>query len=151
MEMFQAMPDPVLLVEDDSVLRELLSRVLTSAGYEVFAAKDSTQALQIFAREQQASFILLTDVMLPGMNGHELAKGILRIRPATKVGFMSGWFDPDLIKLGMCGQCWCILNKPFENAALLRFVESIASRGACQGLADEPFGDLQRYLERERA
>jgi len=128
------MPASILVVEDSSELLQLFTTALTNAGYRVLAAENGEAALRVSFEDNSAPAILLTDILLPGINGHVLATEIVRRRPATKVGFMSGWFDPELIKVGVCSNCWCLLRKPFTLAELLRFVETVASQCPCQGL-----------------
>jgi|SRR5882672_3861257 len=130
------MSNSVLLVEDEAPLRELFSRALAKAGYKVFVADHSERALAIISEIDGDPFVLLTDVVLPGMNGHELAKAILRLRPSAKIGFITGGFDQHRIGLGKCPDCRCILRKPFTPSALARFVAGITTQGACEELAE---------------
>jgi len=136
----------VLLVEDESALRELFSSVLSNAGHSVLVAEDGKKALDIVDGINGLPFVLLTDVVLPGMNGHELAKHVLRLRAKTKVGFITGWFDQKLVQLGKCSDCRCVLRKPFTNSELVNFVARIASQDVCQGLSDQP-KSREAYLE----
>lgn len=126
----------VLVVEDESPLRELFCRALTNAGYEVFMADDSERALAMVSALDGAPFVLLTDVVLPGMNGHALAMEILRLRPSARVGFITGGFNEHDIGLGKCPDCWCILRKPFTTSALSRFVAHIVTRSVCDRLTE---------------
>jgi DNA-binding response OmpR family regulator len=100
----------------------------------------------------------LTDVVLPGMNGHELAQNVIRLCPSIKIGFITGWFDEQVVKLGMCGDCGCVLRKPFAISELVRFVHEICRRDTCAGLTYDavrsrpvdiaPVSALQRQSER---
>src|SRR5690348_13613407 len=124
----------VLIVEDEPALRELLSRVLIIAGYSTLVADRGEDALALVTAADSVPSVLVADIVLPGMNGHDLAKEVVCLHPRTRVGFITGWFDPDSVPLGMCQSCWCLLRKPFSISELLSFVESITSEPTCQRL-----------------
>jgi DNA-binding NtrC family response regulator len=138
----------VLVVEDESALRDLLERVLTIAGYTVLLAERGDEALALVKAADSGPSILLTDVILPGMNGHDLAREIIRLYPATRVAFITGWFDPDPVPLGMCSSCWCLLLKPFSISELTSFVERIACEPTCQGLLYGNHDDLPSAVDK---
>src|SRR5437868_3139500 len=128
----------VILVEDDEAIRKLLNHALTAAGYLVTSAERADEALVLIeAMEFTPAFtpaVLLTDVLLPGMNGHRLAKEIVRLCPTIRIGFITGWFDEDSVKLGMCSECSYLLGKPFTMSELIDFIERIATQPTCEAL-----------------
>ena len=85
--------ETILLVEDDSGLRNLNVELLQNLGYNVIEAIDGAEALPIVERYQDHLHLLLTDVVMPGMNGQQFAEEALRLRPTLKVMFVSGYTD----------------------------------------------------------
>jgi signal transduction histidine kinase len=111
----------ILVVEDDRRVRELAARVLTQQGYQVVAAADADAALQEAATRLPEIDLLLTDIVMPGMNGFALAERLLSIRPGLRVIFMSGFAGRSQEELARHGNPE-ILPKPFTPAALARRV-----------------------------
>ncbi|NUQ01163.1 MAG: response regulator [Armatimonadetes bacterium] len=112
----------ILLVDDDPLLRNLVRRMLTRAGYEVLVATGGAQALALAAEHRID--LLLTDVIMPGMDGRQLAEAILAQQPEARVLFMSGCFDGSL-SLAEQQQLPILLLKPFTREALAARVEQI--------------------------
>ncbi len=107
----------VLLVEDEPGVRDVACEFLTAAGYRVLSAEDGERAMQIAAHESTID-ILITDIVMPRMRGPELARELLRWKPAVKVVYMSGYLEPadadgDFLKDAF------FLNKPFSRDVLL--------------------------------
>ena len=82
--------ETILVVDDEAQVRTLARDILLGAGYQVLEAEDGDQALRIADDHQGAIHVLLTDIMMPGINGKELADRFLVVRPDTKPIFMSG-------------------------------------------------------------
>ncbi|HEX5690931.1 MAG TPA: response regulator, partial [Roseiflexaceae bacterium] len=118
--------ETVLLVEDEQVVRDLASRVLCEHGYSVLEAANGIAAIGV-AQEYGARPIdlLLTDVIMPHMNGKALADQIVSMRPGTKVLYMSGYTDNVLAQNQQLGLEMAILQKPFSSTALLRKVREV--------------------------
>jgi CheY-like chemotaxis protein len=116
--------ETVLVAEDEGPLRETVTRSLGKAGYTVLAAADGTAALA--AAEQHAAPIdlLLSDVMMPGMLGHELAAHLRGIRPETRVLLMSGYAGGLMNDHGALPPGVTVLPKPFSENELLIAVRS---------------------------
>lgn len=110
--------ETVLLVEDEESVRQLVRETLQSRGYSVIDAADGEQALAI-ASTQNAIHLMITDVVMPGINGQELAKEILKTHPATKVLFLSGYAE-DTIRQQALPPGTAFLQKPFTLQTLLR-------------------------------
>lgn len=108
----------VLLVEDDEAVRAVAARALTRFGYTVLSAGGGEEALR-FAREHvEAIDLLLTDVMMPGMNGVQVAERVSEIRPGIRVFYMSGYADRELVGQGLLDPSTHFLQKPFTPQEL---------------------------------
>jgi CheY-like chemotaxis protein len=108
------------MVEDSDIVRGVLMRVIGDGGYDVVAAEDSEVALALLASEEPFD-LLLSDIVLPGMNGVDLAARIQELQPSIRVLFMSGYprehrVDPDRL-----------LAKPFSNDELLAKLAELAT------------------------
>ncbi len=113
----------ILLVEDDDYLRSLLARILNKAGYRVHAASNPGEALIIAEREKD--FILLSDIVMPRMNGFELADRLVTMHPDLKVLFMSGYYDVSS-KQELDKRPWGrFIQKPFAQNQLLLALSSL--------------------------
>jgi PAS domain S-box-containing protein len=110
----------VLLVEDDDALRSLVSDILAGAGYRVLAAAGSTEALRLVAAHEAAIDLLLTDLVLPGLDGRSLARQLRGSRPALPIVFMSGYLPGAGLDPTIESECAEFIRKPFAPAALLR-------------------------------
>ncbi|MEU8244382.1 PAS domain S-box protein [Actinoplanes missouriensis] len=108
----------VLVVEDEAALREVTSRILRRGGYTVLVAGSGEEALRLAA--ENAVDVLLTDVIMPGMLGRDLASAVHRSSPGTKVLFMSGYAQPVLTTHGTLSADVHLLEKPFTSAELMR-------------------------------
>jgi CheY-like chemotaxis protein len=93
--------ESILFVEDTEMVRSLVTSTLESYGYTVLAAPSGVEALAIADDQQVPIDLLLTDVMMPGMNGRELAERILAARPNVKVLFTSGYPADTIIRHGI--------------------------------------------------
>jgi two-component system cell cycle sensor histidine kinase/response regulator CckA len=117
--------ETVLLVEDEAELRELAEEVLSSRGYTVLQAGSPAEALQLAERHDGPVHLLLTDVVMPGMSGRELADRLLGARPALKALFMSGYTDTAIVHHGVLDPGTPFLQKPFTPDALVRKVRDV--------------------------
>jgi CheY-like chemotaxis protein len=113
----------VLLVEDEDSVRSLARRVLTRAGYAVLEAADGESALEVARAHAGAIDLLLTDVVMPGGGGRKLAEAMERLRPATRVLYMSGYPGDAIAEHGLAPEV-DLLPKPFSPDTLLRRVAS---------------------------
>ena len=109
--------ETVLLVEDDPAVRTLTKVVLERQGYTVLVAESGAAALDVVTRDPRPIHVLLTDLVMPGMNGRELASRVAALRPSMKVVFMSGYTAEVLTELGTEGGP-VFLPKPFNEHAL---------------------------------
>ncbi len=121
--------ETVLLVEDEDSVRELVRETLKSRGYTVVEASDGVAGLNVAEAYQGTIHILITDVVMPGMSGRELAKRILAARPEIKVLYLSGYTEDAIIHEGALEAGTAFLQKPFTLHALARKVREVL-RGA---------------------
>ncbi|MCL5884099.1 MAG: ATP-binding protein [Deltaproteobacteria bacterium] len=111
--------ETVLAVEDDAALRKLVREILDSAGYTVLEARDPAEALDIASGHPGPIHLLLADVVLPGMNGRELAGRLRSVRPGLRVLYMSGYTADVLGVHGVLEEGTFFLSKPFTRDMLL--------------------------------
>jgi len=117
--------ETVLLVEDDSQLRELASSVLAQCGYKVSAAGGGDEALALCTAKPGDIKLLITDVVMRGMNGRQLAEKVLRISPQVKVLYISGYTTNAIVHHGVLDAGLWFLPKPFSLAALVAKVREV--------------------------
>lgn len=112
--------ETVLAVDDDPAVLELVEELLTPLGYKVLAAPSGEEALKIAAVQQDKIDLLLTDVLLPGIKGQELAKMLLNDWPEVNILFMSGYLCPSMAHSNAGNRFDAFIQKPFAPNALLR-------------------------------
>jgi PAS domain S-box-containing protein len=115
----------VLVVEDDAQVRSLVETVLGQAGYTVLVAADPRAALELAERHAGPIHLLLTDVVMPHMNGRQLAERVLAARPETRVMYVSGYTENTVIHRGEVDQGVNFLSKPITAARLLGMVARV--------------------------
>ena len=106
------------MAEDEPAVRGLVRSTLEQLGYTVLEAADGYEALRVIEQCKTTIHLLLTDVIMPLMNGHELAKRLELIRPHTRVLYMSGYMDDMLELHGVDQPKIDLIEKPFTAAAL---------------------------------
>lgn len=122
--------ETVLLVEDSESLREITKQFLQLAGYVVADSCNAAEALR-FAREHpQPIHLLLTDVVMPGMNGRELAGQFQQLHPETRVLYMSGYTANAIHHHGVLDEGIALLPKPFTRASLTEKVRELLDAGS---------------------
>ena len=108
----------VLLVEDESSLRTLTRQYLESQGYMVLEAAEAAEAIQLCSSHSGPIHLLLTDVIMPGIDGRELARAVSSMRPETKVLYMSGYTENAISHNGVLEEGIALLQKPFTFSTL---------------------------------
>jgi signal transduction histidine kinase len=121
-------PATILVVEDEADVRELVADILTATGYRVLSASNGADAFQLCAHHAGAIDLLLTDVVMPGMSGHELAVQIMQQWPRVKVLYMSGYTDEILGRYGIVDPSLAFLEKPFAPGSLTRKVREVLKK-----------------------
>ncbi len=108
----------VLLVEDEAGVRELAREYLETSGYTVLEARDGYVALELANSHKGPIHLLMTDVVMPGISGRELAQRVVKIRPDIKILYMSGYTDQAIVHQGILEGDAILLQKPFSMATL---------------------------------
>ena len=114
--------ETILLVEDETGVRHLIGQVLERHGYTVLYARDADDALAIEARHSGMIDLLVSDMIMPGLSGADLAQRIVTCRPGIQVLFVSGYASRDAWELGVGGHKASFLQKPFTPETLARMV-----------------------------
>ena len=117
--------ETILLVEDEPRVRDVAERALRSGGYRVLVAGGPEEAESVAAAESGPIHALVSDVVMPGGNGPEVARRIARARPGIRVLFVSGYPDEVMERQGMGDRLGSVLPKPFTPALLLRRVRDL--------------------------
>jgi two-component system cell cycle sensor histidine kinase/response regulator CckA len=111
--------ETILLVEDEEVLRKLVSQILALKGYRVIEAHNGNHAVELCAQYEETIHLIITDVIMPQMDGVELAKRLLAMRPELKLLFMTGYTSDIILHHGMLEKDLALLQKPFSPDALI--------------------------------
>ena len=117
--------ETVLLVEDEECVRELVRLTLASRGYKVLEAENGQCGLQIAETYNERIDILITDVVMPGIGGRELAKKLLSLRPDISVLYLSGYTEDAVVTQGAVGPAIAFLQKPFTLQNLAKKVREV--------------------------
>jgi CheY-like chemotaxis protein len=120
--------ETILVVEDDANLRLLVARVLTARGYTVHTAETGVIGLAIAADSLMRIDAVITDVVMPGMNGRELVEKLLERRPGIACLFMSGYTDDDILRRGVQRGETAFLQKPFTPDQLAQSLRAVLDR-----------------------
>jgi response regulator RpfG family c-di-GMP phosphodiesterase len=121
--------ETILLVEDDPVVRELASRMLSQQGYHLLEASNGDEALRLAQKQpQQKIDLLVTDVVMPQMGGKALANQLKTIQPNFKVLFTSGYADNAIVHHGILEPEIDFLQKPFSLEMLIRKVRIVLDK-----------------------
>ncbi len=115
----------ILLVEDEDTVRNLVQRMLTDQGYDVLSANKGEEALALAKEHNDHIDLLLTDVIMPGMSGHQLAQTLGPQRPDMRILYMSGYTDDDVLRYGIKQGKVPFLQKPFSPDDLVAKVDQI--------------------------
>jgi two-component system, cell cycle sensor histidine kinase and response regulator CckA len=128
-EPFARGTETILIVEDEEAVCTLVKKILLSAGYQVLTAINGGEALMLLERRREPVHLLLTDVVMPGMSGRELADRLLKIHPEMKVLFMSGYTDDAIVHHGVLDSDAQFIGKPFAMTTVQRKVREVLDSG----------------------
>jgi hypothetical protein len=117
--------ETIMVVEDDEQLRELVRLMLESKGYEVLAASGADEATDLCTQRPGEVDLLLTDVIMPGVNGRVLAERLAAGSPAMRILFMSGYSDEAVYRHGEISPNAAFIEKPFTDRSLARKVREV--------------------------
>jgi CheY-like chemotaxis protein len=125
----QTIPPTILLVEDEPAVRLVTREALEMGGYQVLEANGPTAAAQIAHDDSTRIDLLLTDIVMPGMNGPELARLLQQLRPELVTLYMTGYADTEVLRLASLGTSQTHIQKPFTISGLLaRVADALAAR-----------------------
>jgi CheY-like chemotaxis protein len=122
----------ILLVEDEESVRGFASKILEGKGYSVVTAEDGYEAIRRFHERSGEIDLLLTDVIMPGMNGRELAELIRGMKPGIRVVFISGYTDDEAFRRDVVDEGMAFQPKPFSPEDLLHIVREALDAPAPQ-------------------
>ncbi len=117
--------ETILLVEDEDSVRRIASVALETQGYRVLPASSAAEGIEIFKRLGDEIKLLVSDLVMPGMGGGQLAKELRRLRPSLKVLFISGYTEEICVQQGVMTSMEAFLAKPFKPSTLARKVRAI--------------------------
>jgi two-component system cell cycle sensor histidine kinase/response regulator CckA len=117
--------ETILLVEDDQVVRNIVRTLLKGAGYVVFEAPNGADAIHIADDYGDTIHLLLTDIIMPGMNGKALAENLLSKRPGMRVIFASGYAEDVIVHYGILDPGIAFMQKPFTSRTLVSKVREV--------------------------
>jgi CheY-like chemotaxis protein len=120
--------ETVLVVEDDRNVRQVAVRALESGGYRVLAASGGEEALQLARGEAGPVHLVLTDVVMPGLGGREVARRVVEMKPEARVLYVSGYTNDAIGKDGVQDEGIEFLPKPFTASTLLDRVRTLLDR-----------------------
>jgi two-component system cell cycle sensor histidine kinase/response regulator CckA len=126
--------ETVLVVEDEPAVRRLAVEVLRRHGYQVLEAADGGEAMKVAERHPGNIHVLITDLVMPEMNGVDLAGRLIARRPATRVLYISGYTDEAVARGGVLEPGTNFLQKPFNSYRLASTVRQVLDRSLGQGL-----------------
>ncbi len=115
----------ILVVEDEYLVRELICDTLRNLGYKVLEAANGEQALKVFEQHANEIDLVLTDLIMPGMNGKKLADRLKREKPDVRLLFMTGYDDNAISKQGMVAEDIDYISKPFSPAKLAKKLDEV--------------------------
>ena len=117
--------ETILITEDEKSVLDLATSGLQSYGYRILNARNSEQALKMAEKHKGNIDLLLTDVIMPGSNGRELAKKMQKIFPAIKILFMSGYTDEGIARHGILDKDAQLIQKPFSIQSLAEKIREL--------------------------
>ena len=120
--------ETLLLVEDEEIVRDMCARVLDGLGYKVLQAGNGDGAITLATEYGERIDLLLTDVVMPGMSGRELATRLTRIHPETRVLFTSGYTDDAIVQHGVLDEGVSFIGKPYTPPALAKKVREVLDK-----------------------
>lgn len=120
--------ETILVVEDDPGVRKLTLSVLSRFGYHVLSAEDGEHALELVSREKPDIDLLLSDVIMPKMNGKELADHLSKLYPAMKIIFFSGYTDEGIVQHGILKAGTEFIHKPFSQNTLIEKIRTVLDK-----------------------
>lgn len=141
-----AATETILLVEDEVRIRKLAANILTARGYYVLTAKNGAEAIDISSNHPGRIDLLLTDVVMPGMGGRDVADSIKLVRPQMRVLYMSGYTDDAILHHGVLERRTTFIEKPFTAHKLAKKVREVLAESA---VADEMLANKSHNVQHQ--
>jgi two-component system cell cycle sensor histidine kinase/response regulator CckA len=129
--------ETILLVEDEAIVRRVANRALTHSGFKVLEARNGKEALEIAAQHNGRIALMLTDVIMPGLNGRQLAEMLTQQRPEMKVLFTSGYTEDIIVQRGLLKPGIAFIEKSFTATSISAKVREVL---------DSPVGSLSKTV-----
>jgi CheY-like chemotaxis protein len=117
----------ILIADDEAALRQAIAEILRSSGYKVLEAESSTEALEMARQHRGPLEILLTDIVMPGLRGPELARRVAKVHPEVQIVYMSGYAEG--LPEAQLPENSTFLQKPFRFATLLEKLKLVRRKG----------------------
>jgi PAS domain S-box-containing protein len=117
--------ETLLVVEDEALVLDVATRILSQHGYSVLAARSGAEALKLLDSNRGRIHLLLTDVVMPGLTGKDVAEQVSKVRPDIRVLYMSGYPESVIASQGVVEQGVRLVSKPFRAANLLEHVRAV--------------------------
>ncbi len=128
MEQLPGGTETILLVEDEELVRDIAYRLLIRKGYTVIATSSGQEALDHLTDREGDVHLLISDILMPGMNGHELAREVRKLYPEIEIIFISGYNSGSARRQEPVEPDVELLEKPFTPGALLRKVRQVLDK-----------------------
>ncbi|HZS47690.1 MAG TPA: ATP-binding protein [Blastocatellia bacterium] len=123
--------ETILIVEDDNMVREMIREILKKTGYNMLEAENGIAAVQLSRMYEGVIDMVITDVVMPQMNGRELVEKLIEARPQIKAIYMSGYTHDAIMKYGLGNIDGAFMQKPFASAALVSKVREVLDQAIC--------------------
>jgi two-component system, cell cycle sensor histidine kinase and response regulator CckA len=117
--------ETILLVDDDQMIRDLGSRILTKSGYNVITASNGNEALKLYRTQSERISLIILDLIMPEMGGRQCLEGLLRLDPSVKVVIASGYSTDGPTKEALTSGAKGFVNKPYDIRQMLQVVRAI--------------------------
>jgi two-component system, cell cycle sensor histidine kinase and response regulator CckA len=142
--------ETILLVEDSEPLRKLTQSFLESSGFRVLVAQNGEEALEVAANHSERIHLLVTDVVMPGINGRVLAERLLAKQRSMKVLFISGYTDSFIAVHGVLEHGMALLNKPYTEEELIERVRKVLDQGNDEIMENKMWNLSERQAQGNR-
>jgi two-component system cell cycle sensor histidine kinase/response regulator CckA len=142
--------ETIVVVEDEESVRRLVVTILQRAGYEALSAESGEEAIRILAERRERIALLLSDIVMPRMNGRTLAGRVVQLQPGVRVLLMSGYDDAQMER-DAAGESFPVVGKPFTEEILLARVREVlegAAVGGPKGAIAKASTSLSEYAQR---
>lgn len=117
--------ETILVVEDEAEVREITEKVLAKCGYHIYSSPTGEEALELWEKQKDRIDLLLTDIVLPGINGRQLSQKLAAVKPDLKIIYMSGYPDDVISQHGIVNTDISFIQKPFTSATLTNTIRRV--------------------------